>query len=203
MSIKEIVLIGAGGHARACIDVIEQEGKFQIAGLVGKTGEIGSRVHGYEILSDDSKLFELAGRIPFALIAVGQIRNPEKRIRLFQEATSAGFALASIKSPFAYVSQNASIGVGTIIMHGAIVNAGVKIGNNCIINSNALIEHDSLISDNCHISTGVLINGNVIVSSGSFIGSGSIVREGIVVDANSVIGMGECLGSIPRPQNND
>ena len=30
-----MLLLGAGGHARACIDVIELEGRFSVAGLVG------------------------------------------------------------------------------------------------------------------------------------------------------------------------
>jgi len=193
MSKKGIVLIGAGGHARSCIDVIEQDGEFQIVGLVGKNEEIGSLVLGYEVLSDDSMLLDLARKIPFALITIGQIHNPEKRINLFQSAMSAGFTLASIRSPLAYVSPTASIGVGTIIMHDVIVNAGAKIGNNCIINSKALIEHDSVISDNCHISTGAMINGNVTVLSGSFIGSGSVIRNGISVGENSVVGMGSVI----------
>ena len=32
----EIILIGTGGHARSCIDVLELEGKFELAGLVEK-----------------------------------------------------------------------------------------------------------------------------------------------------------------------
>jgi len=35
-SVDIIILIGAGGHTRACIDVIEHEGQFRIAGLVEK-----------------------------------------------------------------------------------------------------------------------------------------------------------------------
>ena len=31
---EKIILIGGGGHCRACIDVIEQEGRFTIAGIV-------------------------------------------------------------------------------------------------------------------------------------------------------------------------
>ena len=33
---KKIILIGAGGHAHACIDVIEQCKKYNIAGLIVK-----------------------------------------------------------------------------------------------------------------------------------------------------------------------
>ena len=32
----EIILVGSGGHARACIDVIELSGKFKVTGLVEK-----------------------------------------------------------------------------------------------------------------------------------------------------------------------
>ena len=32
---SEIILIGAGGHALSCIDVIETHGLYRIAGLVG------------------------------------------------------------------------------------------------------------------------------------------------------------------------
>ena len=38
----ELLLIGAGGHCRSCIDVIEQEGRFRIAGVVDKVGEAES-----------------------------------------------------------------------------------------------------------------------------------------------------------------
>ena len=31
---EKLVLIGGGGHCRACIDVIERENKYQIAGIV-------------------------------------------------------------------------------------------------------------------------------------------------------------------------
>ena len=31
---KKIILIGGGGHCKSCIDVIEQEGKYRIAGIV-------------------------------------------------------------------------------------------------------------------------------------------------------------------------
>jgi len=31
---EKIILIGGGGHCKSCIDVIEQEGRFIIAGIV-------------------------------------------------------------------------------------------------------------------------------------------------------------------------
>ncbi|MBI4309254.1 MAG: acetyltransferase, partial [Candidatus Omnitrophica bacterium] len=31
---KNLILIGGGGHCKSCIDVIESENKFKIAGIV-------------------------------------------------------------------------------------------------------------------------------------------------------------------------
>jgi len=192
---SELVLIGAGGHSRSCIDTIEQEGKYQIGGLVGLSQEVGRSLFGYEVLTTDSGINELAKQFEFALIALGHIRSPELRIRLYEQLIAAGFTLPSVIAPSAYVSPHAKIGSGTIVMHGAILNAGVVVGDNCIINSRALLEHDSRVSDHCHISTGAIINGNAFIGTGSFIGSGSVVKEGVSVGLGSVVGMGLALRS--------
>ena len=190
---KNLILIGAGGHARSCIDVIEQEGRFKIIGLVGSESELGLQVSGYEVIAVDKDISTLIGKAQFALVALGQISSPNARMSLYQIALKAGFELASIVSPSAYVSPSAQIGRGTIVMHGAIVNYGVKVGNNCIINSRALLEHDSIVSDNCHISTGAILNGGVLVDEGCFIGSGTIIKEGVSIGEHSIVGMGSLL----------
>lgn len=186
----DLVLIGAGGHARSCIDVIEQEGKFRIAGLVGIGEEVGSRVLNYDVIGIDEELDELATRFKYALITLGQIASSEDRIHLFDLAEKAGFALPTIIAPSAYVSPHATIGEGTVIMHGATINAEVVVGRNCIINSRALVEHGSHVEDHCHVSTGAIVNGNSSVGLGTFIGSGAIVRQGIAIGKNSIVGMG-------------
>lgn len=192
---KNLILIGAGGHARSCIDVIEQEGRFNIIGLVGIESELGLQVSGYEVIAADKDISTLSGKAQFALVALGQISSPNARMSLFQIALKAGFELASIVSPSAYVSPSAQIGNGTIVMHGAIINAGVKVGSNCIINSRTLLEHDTQVLDNCHISTGVILNGGVLVEEGCFIGSGTIVKQGVSIGERSVVGMGSRLRS--------
>ncbi len=185
-----LILLGAGGHAHACIDAVEQHGEFTIAGLIGTRAEIGSRHFSYAVIGTDDDLIALAKIYRYALIAVGQIASPAMRINLYESAVAAGLILPTIVAPTAYISPHATVGAGSIVMHGAIVNAGARVGKNCIINSRALIEHDANIGDHCHIATGAIVNGDAKIGSGSFIGSGSIVKEGIAVGANCVIGMG-------------
>ena len=187
---SSLILIGAGGHANSCIDVIEQQGHYQIGGLVGLPEQLHSLHLGYTVIGNDGDLMELARKYQYALIAIGQIQTADHRIRLYQKIIQLGFKLPTIISPTAYVSRHAMIGEGTIVMSGAIVNAGAKVGNNCIINSQALVEHDVTINNHCHISTGVMLNGGVKIEEGCFIGSGSVIREGVSLGRNCVVGMG-------------
>lgn len=190
MSKPSLILIGAGGHAHSCIDVIEQYGQYQISGLVGMPEEMNTKHLGYTVIATDDDLPDLAKTYQYALITVGHIRSPDSRMRLYQRATEIGFQFPGIVAPTAHLSCHATIGAGTIVMHGAIVNAGARIGNNCIINTRALIEHDAIVEDHCHISTGAILNGDVTVGTGSFVGSGSIIKESILIGKGCLVGMG-------------
>jgi sugar O-acyltransferase (sialic acid O-acetyltransferase NeuD family) len=193
MNKPSLILIGAGGHAQACIDVIEQQGQFDIAGLVGTDAERDTRLCGYPVIGVDADLPALAARYRYALITVGQIDSPALRMRLFARVKALGMQGARVVAPSAYVSRHALIGEGSIVMHGAIVNAGAAVGANCIINSRALVEHGAVVGDDCHIATGAILNGNVRVGAGSFVGSGSVVREGILLGKQCIIGMGQSV----------
>ena len=209
MTKPPILLVGAGGHARACIDVIEQEWLFAIAGLVGLPHEIGTRILGYVVLGTDVELPSLLRDCAHALVTVGQVKTAEPRIRLFDLLEQSGCALPVIVSPRAYVSPHASLDAGTIAMHGAIVNAGAVVGRNCILNSQSLIEHDAVISDHCHISTAAAVNSGVRVGSASFVGSNSTVRQLSNIGEHCLIGMGQrvladceagtCMPPLKRP----
>ncbi len=191
MNRTSILLLGAGGHARACIDVVEQGATFQVAGLVGLPHEVGQRVLGYPVLGTDRDLASLLAEFSHALISVGQIKSPALRMRLFEVLEEEGCGAPTIVSPRAYVSPHATLGAGTIILHGAVVNAGATVGRNCIINSQALVEHDTVVGDHCHIATGVAVNSGVRVGVGTFIGSNSTVRQSVTIGDKCVIGMGQ------------
>ncbi len=156
---EKIILIGGGGHCKSCIDVIEQEGKFDIAGIVDVPEKVHEKTLGYEIIATDDDLPDLAKEYRFFLITLGQIKDPEKRIKIFTILKNMKVYLPTIVSPMAYVSLHAGIEEGTIVMHNVLINAGASIGRNCIINSKALIEHDACIQNHCHISTGAIVNG--------------------------------------------
>ena len=197
-----ILLIGGGGHCRACVDVLEQESRFQIAGVVERKGGPREAVLGYPILGTDEDLIQLRKNNEFALVTVGQIKNAIPRKLLFEKLISLGFQLPVILSPRSYVSPHARLGSGTIVMHDVLVNAGAHIGENCIINSKSLIEHDAGVGNHCHISTGSILNGDTQVGQESFVGSGAMVREGIRIGKRSLVAGGaRVMRNLPENSN--
>jgi sugar O-acyltransferase (sialic acid O-acetyltransferase NeuD family) len=190
MSKPGLILIGAGGHARSCIEVIELHGQFQIAGLVGMPEEMHTQHLGCSVIATDSDLLELAKAHQYAFVTIGQIQAPDSRMRLYQRAVELGFRLPVIIAPTAHVSRHASLGAGSIVMHGAVVNTGARVGINCIINTCAVLEHDATVDDHCHISTGAILNGDVHIGAGSFVGSGSVIKEGVSIGKRCLVGMG-------------
>jgi sugar O-acyltransferase (sialic acid O-acetyltransferase NeuD family) len=186
---QKLIIIGAGGHCASCIDVIEQEGKFEILGIVDKNRASGD-ILGHKILGQDNCLPDLRSVCKNIFIAIGQIESPLTRIRIFDYVHKLGFNLPKIISPRAYISEYAVISDGVIIMHDALVNARAVIERNCIINSKSLIEHDAIIEMNCHVSTGAIVNGHSLVKKGTFIGSGAVVINSVQTKENDFIRAG-------------
>jgi sugar O-acyltransferase (sialic acid O-acetyltransferase NeuD family) len=184
---EKIILIGGGGHCSACVDVIEQEGRFTIAGIVDVPEKKQHNILGYSVIGSDADLAELIKTFPNVLITLGQIKSPARRMELFNKLKRIGALFPVIQSPLAYVSPHAQVDEGTIVMHHALINAGARVGRNCIINTKALVEHDAVIEDYCHISTGAVVNGGVIIGSGSFFGSGAVSKEYTSIPSNSFI----------------
>lgn len=184
---ESIILIGGGGHCKSCIDVIEQEGKYSIAGIVDLPEKVGETILEYPIIATDDQIKDLTKKHQNFLITLGQIKSPDRRVEIFNLLKEYKVNLPVIISPTAYVSKHAKIGEGTIIMHQALLNTNAKVGSNCIINTKTLIEHDAEIGDHCHISTGAIINGHTVVGEKSFLGSNSVSRESIQIPTNSFI----------------
>ena len=191
--LKSIVIMGAGGHAKSCVDVIESTGKYRIVGLTGKPSDVGCMVLGYPVIGTDETLPKLRKKPDCLALGIGSIRSTELREQCYKKARELGFELPVIVSSSATVSVHCKIGAGTIVFHGSVVNASAEIGACNIINSGSLIEHDAKTGDFCHISTGVIINGSTILGDRCFIGSGSVLANNLVVSSNSFIKSGSIV----------
>ena len=190
---KELILIGAGGHAKSCIDVIEKEGNYRIKGLIDLPEKVGQYVCGYKIFDIDDNISKYVQNNVYFLVAMGQIKSAEPRKKILDNLKKCGANIATIISPLSYVSRSAKIGCGSIIMHGAIINAEASIGENCTINTKALVEHEAIVEDNCHLSTGSIVNGKSVIKAGTFIGSNAVVVNNATVPENSFVKAGSLV----------
>ena len=188
---KQIILVGGGGHAKACLDVIESDSFWHLKGYLDVKQTL-SDTYGLAYLGSDSEASKFVHEAQF-LITVGQLGFSPIREKLYNDLKKLNAEFAIVKAINSIISKKAIIGCGTIVMYGAILQADTSVGENCIINDRVLIEHDSTIGNHCHISTGVIINGGVRIGNRVFIGSGSVLRNGITIGDNCVIGMGSVV----------
>jgi len=190
----KVVIFGDGGHARSVFDVLTSNKNLKPIAVVGLDEGKASFWHSQGVkwihASDLDKSRSLAR---FGIVGIGYIHDPEPRDIAFTQLLDLDFLPATAVSPFAFVSQSAKVGPGTVVMHGAILNSNTIVGKNSIINSNTLLEHDVTVGDNSHISTSVTVNGGSKVGNTTFIGSGSILKQGIQIGNNCFVPMGSLV----------
>ncbi len=185
---RNLILLGGGGHARSVIDVIESASDYRIQGIIDRKERVGHRVLNYSIVDSDENIEKWVQSDQDFLITVGQIESTAVRTRLDKQLSEAKGRLATLTSPLARVSLYATVGEGAVVMHFALVNANAQVGRNVIINTRATVEHDAIVGDFSHISTGAILNGGVAVGQQVFIGSHATIQQGIVVADNVIIG---------------
>lgn len=196
---EPLLLIGGGLHCKTCIDVIEQEGRFYIKGIIDLKEKVGSTILGYPIIATDEDIPELAKEYSNFFITVGDVNLFDMRSKLFRDLKNMGLKIPTIVSPHSYVSQHATIGEGTILFPFTVIDVESKVGKNCIINHAATLLHEANIGDNCHISVNCVV-GKGFIGHDTFIGVNSFVNNGVEIAPHSVIGSGSnVIRSITEP----
>ncbi|MGX6591140.1 acetyltransferase [Cetobacterium ceti] len=181
---KEIIIIGSGGHAKVIIDILERSNKKIYGILDDDLNKKDLKVLGYSILGTTKDIEKYKQNYSF-IIGIG---NNAIRKKIAIENKDLNYEQAI--DPSAIISKNIKIGTGTVIMPGAIINIDSKIGNHCIINTGAIIEHDNIIEDYVHISPGVSLGGTVKIGETTHVGIGSTVINNINVGKKNIIGGG-------------
>lgn len=190
---KEIILIGGGGHCKSVIDVISSSNEFKIAGIIDVKEKVGTKILGFPIIGADEDLSTIIKSYGYFHISIGHILSNSSRIKVFKMVEELGACLPVIKAYDAHVSTYANIKSGSFIGHKAVINAGVEIGTNCIINTNAIIEHDSIIRNHCHVSTMSTVNADCEIGESSFLSSHVVINRGIRIPQQSRIYSGSVV----------
>lgn len=184
---NSITLYGASGHGKVIIDILNSCG-LKIDSVIDDNPKSES-ILGIPVSKTSDFDMSTLGKM---IISIG---NNKIRKNL-SKSLKANFAKAIHSS--AVVSNNSSIGEGTVVMAKVAINPDVTIGKHCIINTNATIEHDALIADFVHICPGVSLAGNVTIGEGTQVGIGAAVIQGISIGKWVTIGAGAIiLNDIP------
>jgi UDP-perosamine 4-acetyltransferase len=184
-----VVIIGAGGHAKVVIDLLNSSG-VPIFGLTDVDGS-PRRILGAPVLGNDEILPSLFTQgVRHAFVALGDNRL---RLAMGTRVHALGFDLVNAISPRATISPSARLGRGVAIMAGAVINADAQIGDLAIINTGAGVDHDTFVGRGSHVGPGAAVAGGVHIGSGALLGVGSSVAPGCSIGEGATIGAGACV----------
>lgn len=179
---KDIVIIGIGGHANMCIDVLKKNSNYNIKGYVDDTIKL-DKVNGYNYLGNLNIIEELSALgLKNIIIGIGFLNNLKKRDRLY-ERLKKNFKIPNLIHKSAIIEESAIIGKGCQIMAGAIIGSYVSIEDNTIINSGSIISHNTIVGQSSHITPGATLAGHVTIGKRTTIGMcATIYIESVIGD---------------------
>lgn len=190
----KIILVGASGQAKVITDIVECAGEHEIVGICDRDQPTGSDFAGYPVLGLDTDLPAIAERhgATGAIIAIGDnwIRGLLAE-RYRQQMPALAFPTAV--HPSSVLSRRVSVGEGTIVMAGVVVNGPSRIGRHCAVCTRASMDHDSELGDYASLAPGVSLGGMVLVGEYTAIGTGAATRHRIRIGAHTVVGAGAAV----------
>ena len=184
--------IGAGGHARVVLEILELSGGYEVRGLLDTDRDlIGHTVHHIPVVANDSMIETLAADgVRHFFVGVGSVGDCGPRKRLYERAVAAGLQPVDAIHPRAVISPTARIGRGATIMAEAVVNSYAILSENVIVNTAAVVEHDCVIHRHVHIASRAVLASGVRVGEAAHIGAGAVIRQGITIGEGAVVGAG-------------
>ena len=187
---RELVIVGARGHGRETLDIVEAinavEPTWAFAGFVDDGEIIADRLE----RRDASLLGTTEILANTNLHYVVGIGSPAVRAKLDEQLTAWGRTAATLIHPAATLASDNRISDGVLLAAGARVTTNVTLGRHVHLNVNAVVSHDCVVGDYTTLSPGSLVNGDVQIGTGVFLGTGAIITPGVTIGDHAVIGAG-------------
>ncbi|MBM3394783.1 MAG: hypothetical protein FJY37_09165 [Betaproteobacteria bacterium] len=185
-----IAILGGGGHAKVCIELIRATGEWHIVGILDSIQPIGSEVMEVPVIGRDTdadlQWLRTEG-VQGMVNGIGLVENHRQRATIHARLRNAGLRLPNLIHPSAIIEPSSSMGSGNQIMAGAIVGSEVKIGDGCIINTGSIVSHDCRIGNDVHLAPGSILAGAVVIGDRSLVGMGSTVFLRVRIGQDAVI----------------
>ncbi|NRG75581.1 acetyltransferase [Streptococcus suis] len=178
---KKLAIIGASGHGKVVADIAEKTGYDKIIFLDDAQDKL--ECTGYPIVGKVEDIINFKNDDIFIAIGNNKVRN--EIAKRYEELN-----FVTLIHPSATISRTVSIGKGTAVMAGVVINTDAKIGEFCIINTGVTVDHDCHLKDFVHISPGSHLAGGVTIGRNSWIGIGSSVIQSLSICEDVIIGAG-------------
>jgi sugar O-acyltransferase (sialic acid O-acetyltransferase NeuD family) len=187
MSKEKIVVLGAGGHAKVIIDIIEKNPNQEILGVYDDF-KIDQNILFYRVKGNTQKLIEDGKRENAKFIVA--LGSNQLRQEKFELLLKVGLIPAIAIHPSSSISPHTTIGLGSAVMAKVAINPGTIVGRNVIINTCASLDHDNMIGDHAHVAPNATLCGNVHVGERTWVGAGVTIIEGIAVGKDCLVAAG-------------
>ncbi len=178
MAITKFIILGGGQHARVVLDCMLSQDANVLA--LFDTIQKG-KLFGVPQRGEYDPNYE---KDASAVVAIGD-NAVRKRV-----AGNSKHAFTNVIHSSVIFSRFSNMGIGNMILHGAIVQAQTTVGNHVIINTGTQVDHDCAISDFVHLAPRVVLCGNVHIGEGTLVGAGATIIPGRRIGAWVTIGAG-------------
>jgi UDP-perosamine 4-acetyltransferase len=187
---RRLVILGAGGHGRALIELVRDLPEMELHGLVDAAPR-GPAMLGVPVLGDESVLPGLrAAGVGLACIALG---DNAARLAAAARLLALGFALPALVHPSVVRARSATVGEGAVVLPRVVLGALADIGRLAIINTGAIVEHDAVVGEAAHVGPGAVLAGGVRLGPRALVGAGAACRPYVTIGADAVVGVGAAV----------
>ncbi len=191
---ENIILFGSSGHAKVVIDIIEKQGFYNLVGLIDSFRDVGEKTLGYPVLGTEKVLPALIEQYDLKgiLLAVGDNHGRATVAHMVHDL-APDLPLVSAVHPTAVIGRGVTIGKGTVVMAGAILNPCSSVGRHCIVNTKASLGHDAIMDDFSSIAPGSTIAGDCHIGTGAAISLGASIKQKLEIGEHSLVGAGSLV----------
>ena len=183
---KGVWILGGGGHAKVVIATFESVGETITGVYDDDQTKEGAFLLGSRIVTPTPGESWWAEEMRHAFIAIGNNTIREKIAAIAAEWVVAQHANAGVHA-------SVSVGEGSLICAGVVIQPDTSIGRHAIVNTSCSIDHDCVIDDFAHIGPGVTLAGGVSVGRRTFIGAGATIIPGVTLGADVTVGAGSVV----------
>jgi UDP-perosamine 4-acetyltransferase len=185
---RDIVIIGSGGHSRSVISIVKMARKWRKVSIIDTrySGDIET-ILGVPVVGGMEFLDTVKVSITDIFIAIGDNFLRRDMISLI---INKGFKTPNLIHANSTLDQDVTLGYGNFIGSGANLGPDVKIGNGNIINTLANLDHESKIGNYNQLSPSSVLCGRSVIGNLAFLGANSTIIDGLEIADKTIIGAG-------------